>query len=124
MPADYLAVYDSTMARFWFFDERARCEVSAALRTLDCGKILSEGELEQLGILFPDGRYGELIFLLNPTWLIGQSDFNGKGWSPLGMHGYHPDDPHSDGAFLSNRPPAGVVRSIRDVYSCMQEASV
>jgi len=123
MPADYLAVYDSTMARFWFFDERARREVRAAIQDLDCGRILSDAELEQFGILFPDRRYGELIFLLNPTWLIGQSDFNGKGWSPRGMHGYHPDDPYSNGVFLSNRPPAATVRSIRDVYHCMKEAS-
>jgi hypothetical protein len=123
MPADYLAVYDSTMARFWFFDERARREVRAALQGLACGKILPDEELNQLGILFPDRRYGELIFLLNPTWLIAQSNFNGKGWSPRGMHGYHPDDPHSDGVFLSNRPPSAPVRAIQDLYRCMREAS-
>ena len=27
MPQDYLAVYDSTMARFWFFNETARARV-------------------------------------------------------------------------------------------------
>jgi predicted AlkP superfamily pyrophosphatase or phosphodiesterase len=124
MPSDYLAVYDSTMARFWFFNERARRNILAALRSVHCGKTLSDNELAGLGILFPDHRYGESIFLLNPTWVIGQSDFNGKGWSPRGMHGYHPDDPHSDGAFLSNRSPAEAVREIRDVYTCMQEASV
>jgi predicted AlkP superfamily pyrophosphatase or phosphodiesterase len=124
MPKDYLAVYDSTMARFWFFNEKARREFTALLSGLDCGKMLGDDELEEFGILFPDRRYGELIFLLDPTWLIGESDFNGKGWSPRGMHGYHPEDPYSNGVFLSNRPPSVPVKAIQDVYRCMQEASV
>jgi hypothetical protein len=41
---------------------------------------------------------------------------------PAGMHGYHPDDPHSDAIFLSNRKPEGEVRAIADVYDCMMEA--
>ncbi len=124
MPADYLAVYDSTMARFWFFEPRVRAEVEALLRGLHCGRILSDPELEQLGIFFPDRRYGELIFLLEPQWLIAKSNFNGKGWSPRGMHGYDPQDSYSHGVFLSNRPPSAPVRAIRDMYQCMREASV
>ena len=124
MPEDYLAVYDSTMARFWFFNEKARREFTALLSGLECGKILNDAELEEFGILFPDRRYGELIFLLDPTWLIGESNFNGKGWSPRGMHGYHPGDRYSDGIFLSNRPPSAPVRAIQDVYRCMREVAV
>src|ERR1035438_1223152 len=124
MPKDYLAVYDSTMARFWFFNERTRREFTALLSGLECGKILNDAELEEFGILFPDRRYGELIFLLHPTWLIGESNFNGRGWAPRGMHGYHPADRHSDGVFLSNRPPSAPVRAIQDVYRCMREVAV
>jgi predicted AlkP superfamily pyrophosphatase or phosphodiesterase len=124
MPEDYLAVYDSTMARFWFFQEKARNEVRRLLQRLECGTILDDSELDQLGILFPDRRYGELIFLLRPTWLIAKSDFNGKGWCPRGMHGYHPADPYSDGVFLSNQPPAAPVQGVQDVYRCMQESQL
>ena len=123
MPADYLAVYDSTMARFWFFAERARREVTAHLHALRCGRMMSEAELDQLGVLFPDRRYGEVIFLLNPGWLFSRSDFNGRGWAPAAMHGYHPDDPDSDGIFLSNRQPAEPVRTIADVHQLMQAAA-
>lgn len=35
MPQDYLAVYDSTMARFWFFDETARQRVTDLMQSLD-----------------------------------------------------------------------------------------
>jgi hypothetical protein len=123
MPDDYLAVYDSTMARFWFFSSRGRQAVTEKLASVSCGRVLSDNELEKLGILFPDRRYGEIVFLLDPGWLIGGSGFSGPGWSPAGMHGYHPDDRHSDAIFLSNRPPAAEVRSIADVYPLMLEAA-
>jgi hypothetical protein len=122
MPRDYLAVYDSTMARFWFFDEGARKAIRERLTSLTCGRILDPNELKRLGVFFPDSRYGEVIFLLHPGWLLSRSDFNGHGWSPVGMHGYHPDDPDSDAIFLSNHEPSVTVRTISDVFQCMEEA--
>jgi hypothetical protein len=119
MPEDYLAVYDSTMARFWFFSGDARRKIVARLGGLECGRILSDDDLGALGILFPDRRYGELVFLLDPGWLVGGSDFNGR-WTPDGMHGYHPDDSYSDGIFLSNVPPAQPVPTVANVYSVMR----
>ena len=123
MPNDYLAVYDSTMARFWFFSARGRRAISERLAAIPCGRILGDDELRDLGILFPDRRYGELVFLLEPGWLIGGSDFNGHGWTPAGMHGYHPDDAFSDAIFMSNRQPTTEVRTIADVYPLMLEAA-
>ena len=120
MPRDYLAVYDSTMARFWFFNERARRAISAVLEESRCGRILADAELRGMGIYFDDARYGQLIYLLHPGWLLARSDFNGTGWNPTGMHGYHPDDPYSDGIFLSNAPAPVDVRCISDVYHCMR----
>jgi len=122
MPDDYLAVYDSTMARFWFFSRRSRPAITERLASVGCGRILGDDELRDLGIFFPDRRYGELVFLLEPGWLIGGSDFNGAGWTPAGMHGYHPDDPHSDAVFLSNREPTRQLRTIADVYPLMRAA--
>lgn len=122
MPSDYVAVYDSTMARFWFFSEAARQEISSVLEKTTCGRILSDGELQRLGVFFQDGRFGHLIFLLHPGCMLARSDFNGPQWMPAGMHGYHPDDPHSDAIFLSNRKPASTPRSIADVYALMHEA--
>jgi hypothetical protein len=122
MPRDYVAVYDSTMARFWFFSAGARTEMVQLLNSLKCGRILADDELEELGLFFADRRYGEVIFLLHPGWLMTTSDFNGPGWVPAGMHGYHPDDPYSDAIFLSNRQPSIPVRTIADVYGVMREA--
>jgi hypothetical protein len=122
MPDDYLAVYDSTMARFWFFSDRARREIVELLKAVPCGRILPDEELKQLGVFFPDGRYGEAILLLDAGWLLSRSDFNGPRWMPAGMHGYHPDDSYSDAVFLSNREPPVAVHTIADVYQCMCHA--
>ena len=123
MPKDYLAVYDSTMARYWFFDEEARRSIVAELERTSCGRIVKDSELDRLGILFPDRRYGEIVFLLDPGWLLTTSDFNGNGWHPVGMHGYHPSDSHSDAIYLSNQHPRPKLSTIADIYRCLAEAA-
>ena len=123
MPQDYLVVYDSTMARFWFFNEAARDKVEECLANLPCGRIVPESELRQLGVFFEDRRFGETVFLLHPAWIVSKSDFNGSGWSPKGMHGYHPDDPYSDAIFLSTKEPPIPVNTIADVFVCMEDAA-
>ncbi len=123
MPDDYLVVYDSTMARFWFFNETARRSINTCLRSQSCGRMLSDTELEELGIYFPDQRYGESIFLLNSGCMFFRSDFHSGNWLPTGMHGYHPDDAYSDAVFLSNRPPVSPLKTICDIHDYMQRAA-
>ncbi|HWT77778.1 MAG TPA: hypothetical protein VN648_03125, partial [Candidatus Methylomirabilis sp.] len=117
MPRDYLALYDSTMARFWFFNNRAREQLSQRLAALDCGHTLGDEERRELGIDFPDGRNGELVFLMNPGVLIEPSYFGTQ--APEGMHGFHPDDPYSSAAFLANREPRHPIRTLIDVHDVM-----
>jgi hypothetical protein len=124
MPADYLVVYDSTMARFWFFSDQARIQITQVLKESSCGRIVSETELRELGVWFADSRYGELVFLLRPGWLLARSDFNGPQWMPFGMHGYHPDDPYSDAVFLSSCQPRSEPHTIADVYGRMRDTFV
>lgn len=119
MPRDYLSLYDSTMARFWFFNDHARKQITDRLNDLDCGHILSEAEKQDLGIDFPDHRQGEIIFLLNPGVLIEPSFFGGK--APEGMHGFHPDDPYSSAIFLSNLSPSRQINTLLDVHQVMHE---
>jgi predicted AlkP superfamily pyrophosphatase or phosphodiesterase len=116
MPEDYLAVYDSTMARFWFFRDEARRAIVEHLRSVDRGHVLTDDELEALGIRFSDRRYGQTIFLLEPGWLLSDSGFNGRGWTPAGMHGYHPDDGWSYGVLMANQIPDPPVTSLLDAY--------
>jgi hypothetical protein len=115
---DYAVVYDSTMARFWFFNDRARQEISSALEKVPQGRILSEQELRRLRAWFSDGYFGELIFLVKEGVLIVPSHM---GERPIrGMHGYHPDDKHSFAMICTNQPeiPAEI-ESIPDVYRLM-----
>ena len=118
VPRDYLAVYDSTMARFWFFRPEARKAVTERLARLDCGCVLEKEELQALGLNFPDRRYGEVIFLMNPGVLLARNNFNGQ-WLPAGMHGYHPDDCWSDAAFLSSEAPPTPLKTITELFNLM-----
>jgi hypothetical protein len=116
MPGDYLAVYDSTMARFWFFHEAARSSIVETLQSLDCGRWLRDEELKQLGVWFSDGSYGQAIFLLDPGCLLTNPQAR---WVPKGMHGFHPEDPHSDACLLTSGQPASSPVSIGDIYEFM-----
>ena len=115
---DYAVVYDSTMARFWFFNEDARRTVTETLRKIPEGSIVPDAELERLHCLFPDRYFGELIFLLREGVLIVPSHM---GERPIrAMHGYHPDEKHSYAALLTNQPEIpDDVTAIPHIYNLM-----
>lgn len=115
---DYVAVYDSTMARFWFLNQRARREIIAGLTQIPEGRILPDAELKKLGTLFPDRYFGEMIFLMDEGALIVPSDM---GERPIrAMHGYHPAAPHSYAALLSNQPDVPTdITAIPDIFKLM-----
>jgi predicted AlkP superfamily pyrophosphatase or phosphodiesterase len=118
MPQDFVAVFDSTMARFWFFNEPARRQISALLQTIPQGRIIPDEELEALGTLFPERQFGELIFLVKEGVLIVPSHM---GERPIcAMHGYHPCEKHSYAALCTNQPdiPPDIV-AIPDVFRLM-----
>ncbi len=114
VPRDYIALYDSTMARFWFFNETARTRITDKLRELDHGHILDAEEKKRFGINFADNRFGECIFLMKPGVVIEPSFWGKLG--PEGMHGFDPEvDPHASAIFFSNKEPEHPVRSLYDV---------
>jgi hypothetical protein len=115
---DYAVVYDSTMARFWFFNDRAREEITSTLEQVPQGRILPESELKELRAWFPDGYFGELIFLVKEGVLILPSHM---GERPIrGMHGYHPSDPQSHAMLCTNQPEIpDAITAIPDIYRLM-----
>lgn len=118
MGKDYAVVYDSTMARFWFFNDGARRLVCDALKKVPQGRILPNHELKTLRAYFPDHYFGEVIFLVNEGTLIVPSHM---GERPIrAMHGYHPRDKHSYAALMTNQPavPEDVV-AIPDIHKLM-----
>jgi len=98
-PGDYLAAYDSTMARFWVWNERARERLTELLSDHPCGQLLEPAELTRLGVWFDDGRYYHLLFLMKPGMLLNPSDMGAYRFA--GMHGYHPSEPTADAVLLS-----------------------
>lgn len=98
--SDYFAFYDPTMARFWFSGADVRHHAMASIGDVDCGRWLADGQLRLEGIFFPDHRFGQAIFLLDPGWTIVPNYHSATATS--GMHGYHPDHPDSWGAFAAN----------------------
>jgi hypothetical protein len=123
MPRDYAVVYDSTMARFWFFNDQARHLITEALKVVPEGRIVPDDELKKLGAYFPDHYFGELMFLVKEGVLIVPSHM---GERPIrAMHGYHPTDPHSYAALFSNQEIPEGIKAIPHMYQLMtQDASL
>lgn len=116
---DYVAVFDSTMARFWFLNDEAENVIRAQLSQEQRGHWLSEDELAQLGCKFRGKKYGEAFFLLNPGVLLCPS-FMGR--KPVaGMHGYHPDDADSVAMFASTKSLNNPPQKLSDLYQFMIE---
>jgi hypothetical protein len=118
---DYSVVYDSTMARFWFFNGEARRLITSALGGVKEGRILPDDELRDLRAHFDDGQFGELIFLVQEGVLIVPSHM---GERPIrAMHGYHPHDPHSYATLFTNQAtlPAEVTH-IPHLHRLMEHA--
>lgn len=116
---DYAAVYDSTMARFWFLTDRARPAIEAALREEKRGRILTDADLAAWRCRFPGNRYGDLFFLLDPGVLLCPS-FMGETVL-AGMHGFAPTDKDTDAAFASSVIPERIPARLDDLYGLMLE---
>jgi len=104
---DYIAFFDSTMARFWWRGPEARDAIRRALDAEPRGRWLGKTELANEGVAFADARYGDDVFLLEPGALLVPS-FMGR--DPVAaMHGYDPAHPDMAGILAANRPlPADV----------------
>jgi Type I phosphodiesterase / nucleotide pyrophosphatase len=116
---DYLPAYDSTMARFWVFDPRAREALTGLLQDHPCGTLMDERELQRLGVWFEDRRYYDLMFLMKPGVLLSPSDMGTVRFA--GMHGYHPSEPTADAVLLSSAPVDKAVDHITGVRGALLE---
>lgn len=115
---DYLAFYDSTMARFWLGSSGARDVITKALEDLGCGTILSEADLKREGVYFGDGRFGDLIFLADPGTLVVPSHMGAS--APRGMHGFTPDHDDSYAILMSDSPISPEPAHIADTFRVLR----
>lgn len=114
---DCMAAFDSTMARFWVEDGPTKTEILKVLDACPAGDVLSDDELRSMGVYFPDHRYGDIVFLMHPGTLIFPNWFG--TYAPKGMHGFHPDDKHSYGVYMSNVTDYAPT-SILDLFDIMK----
>jgi Type I phosphodiesterase / nucleotide pyrophosphatase len=94
---DYVAFFDSTMARSWG-GGRAAAAMSDVIG--DKGRHLDAPQLRAFGCHFPGGEYGDDIFLAHPGVLIVPSFMGSRRIAA--MHGYHPEDRFSLGSFMTD----------------------
>lgn len=116
---DYAAVYDSTMARFWFLKPESEALIRGVLAKETKGRMLSDEQLEEWGCNFKNNRYGDLFFLANPGILLCPS-FLGETHLD-GMHGYAPDDKDSIASFATNVDLEKMPKRLDDLFGLMQK---
>ena len=114
---DYIAVYDSTMARFWFLNVSAERKIRQKLQTIKVGRIVTDQELYAWGCDFKTNRYGDLFFLLDPGVLLCPSYMSEQHLA--GMHGYDPNDIDSIASFSSNLFLESTPRRLEELYGLM-----
>ena len=115
---EYAAVYDSTMARFWFLSDQAEAAIRPVLEKEPLGDILSRETLHEWGCDFKNNRYGDLFFLMKPGVLLCPS-FMGETHM-AGMHGYAPDHKDSVAAFATNVALESPPQRLDDLYALME----
>ncbi len=87
---DFLYFLDSTQARFWFFNDRAREVITEILRGIPEGKILSRGDMKSLHFDFGHNRFGDLIFVVQEGVGLFPNFFQSA--NPCkGLHGFLPE---------------------------------
>ena len=117
---DYTAVWDSTMARFWFANDAARETATSWLQEQPDGEILSDDRLSGYGCLFPDRKYGELFYLLPSGSLFVPSFLNQR--KVTAMHGYAPEHADSAAAWMSTHETLPVT-NLTHIFPVMREAA-
>jgi hypothetical protein len=119
---DYAAVYDSTMARFWFLRPGAEERITAALRDEPKGRILTDADLARWHCRFRGQSYGQLYFLMVPGVLLCPS-FMGETVL-AGMHGYSPDHDDTHAMYAASRAPKELPKRLDDLFGVMLHAAV
>ena len=115
---DYGACFDSTMARFYYLNEKAEPVISGLMKEFPC-RCLSEDEEREYGIYRRDRAFGNAIYLLDAGIQIVPSDMGGKALN--GMHGFDVENEHSFAAVLSNGPLPQNMEKVADYFNFMIE---
>jgi predicted AlkP superfamily pyrophosphatase or phosphodiesterase len=100
---DYLLFLDSTIARFWTFNEKARESLTEVLMNTKGGHLLNTEETIKYKINFKSDIYGEIQYLADAGKLILPNFFTIRKGSMKAMHGWDPDDKTQDSFLFTNQ---------------------
>ncbi len=115
---DYMAMFDSTMARFWFLKPDVRSRIEQVMETCEGGAWVDDATLASWGCDFPQHRYGEAFWVCDPHVLLCPSFM---GLTPLkGMHGYRPTHRDSTAMLCRNTPDGPLPRRLDSMYALMR----
>jgi len=114
---EFAAVYDSTMARVWFLNPRARDLLMDVMNRIPHSRLLTPKDKVRYGIDFEDHLYGEEILLMDPGWQIEPCDMGLKALPA--MHGFAPEHEDSYAALLSSEPLTLPLESVADYFRLM-----
>jgi len=114
---DYVAVYDSTMGRFWFLNKQTEERILNLLHQVPHSHVLSEGEEKKYFIDFENHMYGEKYLLMDPGWQIEPCDMGIKALPA--MHGFAPEHEDSYAALLSSEPVDIPLNCVDDFHHLM-----
>ena len=114
----YSFFLELSILRLWFFTDRARQTIDAALRGMDHLRVFGYEQLREFHLSFSDTRYGELFAFADPGYIFFPHDFHhplANLWLALTdvkqlprltdprqrhNHGYLAPHPCEDGLFL------------------------
>ena len=116
---DYVAMYDSTMVHFWYFNEEAKKAILNKLLEVPHSHVLNDEEKKRYMIDFDDNMYGETLLLMDAGYQIAPSDM-GLNALPA-MHGFAPEHEDSISSFLSMEPLDNPPKWVGDYHRIMLE---
>jgi len=100
---DYVYFLDSTIARFWFFNERSKQLITSVLSKIKQGHMLTEEDKNRYHLNYAHKKFGDLLFLVDPGTLIFPNFWN-NATPERGMHGYEPEYSGQQSALVIHSP--------------------
>tara|TARA_B100001142_G_C14327551_1_gene652834 strand:- start:1075 stop:2214 length:1140 start_codon:yes stop_codon:yes gene_type:complete len=99
---DYIYFLDSTVARFWFLNERAKNKIIDSLSNNQFGDWVSKEDKEKYRINYNHNRYGDATWWANDGVLISPN-FWQSSRKLKGMHGYRNNSLDNHTCVVTNR---------------------